>query len=245
MNRSLKICKYQLKSSVKSIMIFYAIFLGVLSLIAYLNKFLHTNTNCSVIEFSTIIFIFICALNSFKYEFYFSQGNNISRKSFLKGTVLYGISLSAILAFIDIIINRLFNLVVSCPMGYDSLYGNAVNLSSSNFFIPNNAINYLISTYLFNISSYIFWFMLAFFIGILMFRLNKSKKFLLLGILVAFIIYINVFSDILLSLMLFITNSFGLNTFNPYKDIISFNILSIIIILGQYLLIRKVEANKN
>lgn len=248
MDKSLKIFKYQLKESIKPIGIFYGIVILVMGLLVFISRYSHGEVSSSGIELSTAIFLFVCALNSFKPQFYFTQGNNISRKSFLKGTVLHGITVSAILPIIDIIINRLYNLVVPCPMNYDMIYGSAKNIESFDrmtSFIVNNNLETLLGTYLFTTAAYILMFMIGLFITILMFRLSKTGKFILSAAVAVLVLYSNLVSVIPDSFWRFVEGAFGWNTSNAYMGIMSLSILSIMAIAGQYLLIRKAEANKN
>ncbi|MEG0295634.1 MAG: hypothetical protein RR620_02875 [Clostridium sp.] len=247
MEKSLKVFKYQLKGSIKPTIIFYGIFISVIASLVISREYLGGEVTLSGIELSTAIFLLVCALNSFKTQFYFAQGNNISRKSFFKGTILYGVVVSAILPIIDIIINRVCNLAIPCPMNYDMMYGTVRNIQSLDEmvgFAVNNSVETLIGTYLFTVVAYIFIIMLGLFITMLMFRLNKTGKFILAGIVAVLFLYTNLVSLIPPSFWVFLSDAFGLSTGNVYMGIMSLSILSIVAIAGQYLLIRRAEANK-
>jgi len=248
MDKSLKVFKFQLKESIKPTIIFYGIFLFVMLTLVYLSENTNGSVSSSGIELSTAIFLFVCGLNSFKSQFYLAQGNNISRKSFLKGTVLYGFAFSGILPVVDIIINRGFNLVIPCPMNYDMMYGSIRTMSFTqgmSSFVVNNSIQTLMGTYMFTTAAYVFVFMLGLVMTMLMFKLNKIGKLIFWGSGAVLFIYTNLVSLIPNSFWVFVQNAFGWNTRNPYAGVLSLILLSFVLILGQYLLIRKAEADKN
>ncbi|AVQ39740.1 hypothetical protein C7M56_14030 [Clostridium botulinum] len=248
MNKSNKICSYQLETSIKSILVYYSILIGILLLVLIQKKFMYpySNIQSNGIEMATAIFIFIMALNSFKSSFYFSQGNNVSRNSFILGTIKSGVIISAALALIDIIINRIYNLFIICPTNFDMIYRNSsygVN-SSWQVILKHSVVNSL-ETYLWNLAVYIFLFMLGLLITIVYFRLNKLGQVVVSIIPVLLIVIVsNFYIYIPTEVWSFIGNAFGANTKNPYMAILTFIILSILEIAVQYLLIKKAVADK-
>ena len=123
MDKAKKVCKYQIETFIKPTIIYYLIFIAVIVVLSILARSSEGNFMSSGLELSTWIFIFVMALNSFKSPFYFSQANNVSRKSFYLGTLFYSVVVSLVIPVIDIIINRIYNLFVECPMNYDMIYG--------------------------------------------------------------------------------------------------------------------------
>lgn len=247
MEKSNKICKYQLKTSIKPILIYYSILIGFLLLIL-IEKFKSQNSNIqsSGIEMSTAIFIFIMALNSFKSSFYFSQGNNISRNSFIIGTIKAGIIMAAVLSLIDVIINRIYNIFIICPTNFDMIYTKAIyDIDSGWEPILTHSISNSFGTYIWTFAVYIFLFMLGLLITITYFRLNKLGQIVLSSFPVILIVVTSGFySYIPIEVWTFIENAFGINTKNPYIAILTFIILSILAITIQYLLIKKAVADK-
>lgn len=248
MNKSNKICSYQLETSIKSILVYYSILIGILLLVLIQKKFMYpySNIQSNGIEMATAIFIFIMALNSFKSSFYFSQGNNVSRNSFIFGTIKSGVIISAALALIDIIINRIYNLFIICPTNFDMIYRNSsYGVNSSWQVILNHSVVNSLETYLWNLAVYIFLFMLGLLITIVYFRLNKLGQVVVSIIPVLLIVIIsNFYIYIPTEVWDFIRNAFGANTKNPYMAILTFIILSILAITIQYLLIKKAVADK-
>ena len=116
MDKAKKVCKYQIETFIKPTIIYYLIFIAVIVVLSILARSSEGNFMSSGLELSTWIFIFVRALNSFKSPFYFSQANNVSRKSFYLGTLFYSVIVSLIIPVIDIIINRIYNLFVGCPI---------------------------------------------------------------------------------------------------------------------------------
>ena len=122
--RSYKLAKYNIKSSLKSIIIYYLIFIGVITSIDMLSKFSGGNVYSSGLEFSSIIFLFVIGLNSFKENFYFSQANNIPRVDYFKAAAIAILPIGLAMSILDVIINRVYNLFMVCPTMYDMAYNN-------------------------------------------------------------------------------------------------------------------------
>ncbi len=140
-------------------MIYYSILIGFLLLIL-IEKFTSRNSNVqsSGIEMSTAIFIFIMALNSFKSPFYFSQGNNISRNSFIIGTIKAGIIMAAALSLIDVIINRIYNIFIICPTNFDMIYTKAIYSIDTGWEpILTHSIFNSFGTYIWTFAVYVFY----------------------------------------------------------------------------------------
>ncbi|HCL4456632.1 TPA: hypothetical protein N2D04_000684 [Clostridium botulinum] len=249
MEKSNKICKYQLETSIKPILIYYSILIGVLLLVLIQKSFMYpySNIQSNGIEMSTAIFIFIMALNSFKSSFYFSQGNNISRNSFIIGTIKSGIIMAAVLSLIDVIINRMYNIFIICPTNFDMICRNlSYGVNNSWQVMLNHSIANSLETYLWNLAVYIFLFMLGLLTTIIYFRLNKLGQVVVSIIPVLLIVIVNNFySYIPTKAWDFIGNAFGANNKNPYIAILTFIILSILAIAVQYLLIKKAVTDKN
>ncbi|AVP63613.1 hypothetical protein AAGC94_02420 [Clostridium sporogenes] len=249
MKKSNKICKIQLKTSIKSIVTYYSILIGLL-ILTLIQKFMFPDYNTQVngIDSATVIFIFIVALNSFKSSFYFSQGNNISRKSFYWGNIKYGIIISAVLVFIDVIINRVYNIFMSCPTIFDMIYGQITYCVNASWKLTlDHSISNLLGTCVWTFALYVFVFMMGLLITMIYFRLNKLGQIIISCIPIILIIFVNNFPhDIYNKVCIFIENAFGISENpNPYITILTFSILSILVMGVQYLLIKKAVTDKN
>ena len=230
MNNSIKIAKYKLESSLKGIGIYYGIFSLVLILFVITSpKSIGTEYITSGLEFSTVIFIFIMTINDFKSTFYFSQGNNVSRKSYLKGVLLYIIAITSILPIIDISLNRIYNLFTKCPMLYDMLYG-LKNIAGKA--VIDNGVFALVSNYLFLLSLYIFVYLIGLLMSSISFKLKGNTKIFFSVLLIFFIILSG-------TMILYIHFE------NLYLALLTSLIIDIILICGEYLLLRKAEVGYN
>ena len=113
-NKSFKIAKMNINDMVKPIIIFYLIIIAVVTFTTIQN-ITNFNDNFHIVnsglELATVIFLFVCGLNSFKENFYFAQSNNISRKSFIIGVIESIFPIAVVMAVIDVMINRITSLV--------------------------------------------------------------------------------------------------------------------------------------
>ena len=103
----LKVAKMNFEGIKKSAIIYYFIFICVIIGLMVVSRGIIT---MSGIEVSTIIFLFVCGLNSFKSNFYFAKSNGISRKIFIEGLLISSIPIALVMSIIDIIINRISNI---------------------------------------------------------------------------------------------------------------------------------------
>ena len=137
--KSLKIAKMNIEGIVKASIIYYCIFVCVIiGLIAVSGG----RSSMSGVEFSTVIFIFVCGLNSFKSNFYFAKSNGISRKTFIKGLLISIIPIALFQEIFMLIIGMILGLTINgyiflaalflFPMsflfiGFGILFGTLVN----------------------------------------------------------------------------------------------------------------------
>lgn len=255
--KSYSIAKYNLWNSRRSIAIYYSIFIIVCIMIVLNGKL--GSGSASGIELSTAIFLFILGLNSFKENFYFSQCNNISRKTYYKGTILSIMPIAAIASLIDIIINRILNLVIKCPTNYEMIFTSLRDLNVTQtwtedgvvktgvkgieYWVQSNDLMTLVSTYLFQFSVYIIVIAVGLTIALIYYKCNKLMKTIVSIIPILFIIVINIVSSTFIGLFSeigeFIQTIFGWNTRNPYAAIATFIVIFTILVGCIYLLVKK------
>ena len=220
---ALKITKYHLNSFKHSTSIFYGIFITVNILIAYMANRTNGNVSSSGIEFATIIFIFVTGLNIFKESFYFMKGNNVSRKDYLIGTALSMIGFSAVLPIIDVILNRVYNIFVKCPMIYDMAFGNYNSLNSGSW-LQKSDLTTLLGSFLMQWGLCLGAISLGFLINLMYYRANKLLK-----------IVISISPAILMIIVKFVSDNFPklsieiLKFLNEISLIISKNVYSVFI----------------
>lgn len=241
------VAKYNLSTIKKSMIIFYTIFIIVMTVILFLSKkYPDDRGYTSGTEVSTFIFMFATGIAIFKESFYFSQSNNISRKTYFKGIILSIIPISAIASGIDIIINRIYNVVAISPTMYDMGFGNFRDVGIENInntWIQNNDISTLLNTFLFQFSMYIMIFTVGLTIALIYYKCNKIMKIIVSILPIIFIMLISslttIFPDSFNEIKLLIDNMLGVSTRNPYAPIATFIGIAIILSGAIYLLIKK------
>lgn len=240
-----KVAKYTISSIKKSIMIFYSIFISICTLLIIFSKINGATISFSGVELSSAIFIFIAGLNLFKENFYFAKSNNITRKDYFLGTISSMLPVAGVMAIIDIVINRIFNLFISCPTNYDMIF---MDYRFNNFienvrWIPQNDIKTLLNTFLFQLSVYLMLFVLGFVINMIYYKCNKIMKTVISIAPVMLIILSSIVSSnfpyVTGKINKFLSYIFGFYPKNPYAGITTFIILFIILAAIAYSLIRK------
>ncbi|NFR84935.1 hypothetical protein FDE80_17660, partial [Clostridium botulinum] len=140
-----------------------------------------------------------------------------------------------------------YNIFIICPTNFDMIYTKAIyGIDTGWEPILTHSISNSFGTYIWTFAVYVFLFMLGLLITIIYFRLNKLGQIVLSFFPVILIVVTSGFySYIPTGVWEFIENAFGINTKNPYIAILTFIILSILAIAGQYLLIKKAVTDKN
>ena len=239
------VAKYTVSSIKKSIMIFYSIFISICILLIILSKINGATITFSGIELSSAIFIFIAGLNLFKENFYFAKSNNITRKDYFLGTIASMLPVAGVMAIIDIVINRIFNLFISCPTNYDMIFtdfGN-VDFLINYSWVQNNDIKTLFNTFLFQTAIYLMLFALGFVINMVYYKCNKLMKTVVsitpVMLIILFSVLVSNFHNLSMKINKFLSYIFGVNPINPYASITTFIVLFITLVAIAYLLIRK------
>ena len=241
--KSLKIAKMNIEGIMKSAIIYYSIFVCVIiGLIAVSGG----RSSMSGVEFSTVIFIFVCGLNSFKSNFYFAKSNGISRKTFIKGLLISIIPIALVMSIIDIIINRINNIFIKNPTLYDMSYGNLlgdVGRIHEGVWIQSNSLATIFNTILFQFSLCLLAYVVGIVINMIYYRSNKYLKVLVSVIPVVFIIFNANFSTknpgLTMRINEFLDYIFGFNPSNVFACITTFLVLVVILSGVAFLLIRK------
>lgn len=239
---ALKVTKYNLNTFKNSAVIFYSIFIAISVFLIVLSIRSGGNVSSSGTEFSTIIYIFIFGLNIFKESFYFLKGSNVSRKDYLVGTALSMLIFSGVLALIDLIINRFYNIFVKSPMLYDMTFGN-FNSYYQNYWIQNNDIITLVGSFLLQWGLCLFAISLGFLINLMYYRANKLVKTLISispAILIILVNFLNSnFRSIIIKINNIISEIYLIQTKNIYSLFTSLLIIFLIGIGTSYLLVRR------
>lgn len=241
--KSLKIAKMNAEGIMKAAIIYYFIFICVIiGLIAVSDG----RSTLSGIEVSTVIFIFVCGLNSFKSNFYFAKSNGVSRKTFIKGLLISSVPIALVMSIIDIIINRINNIFIKNPTFYDMAYGNSVGYISKIYdgsWVQSNSPNTIFNTILFQFSLCLLAYVIGIVINMIYYRANKYVKVLVSAIPVALIILKGNLSmrnpSLTLRINEFTNYIFGFNPSNVFACITTFLVFTVVLSAIAFLLIRK------
>lgn len=246
---SFKLAKYNIKSSLKSIMIFYLIFITVITSVVIINK-TSGGIGSSGIEFSSVIFLFVIGLNSFKENFYFSQANNISRENYFKSMVITILPIALGMSIIDLVINRVYNVFVASPTIYDMAYGSSLySYINVETWTQSNIIQTLFGTVIFLFAFYIVAFAVGLLVTMIYFKCNKIMKILVIlsplffQAILGIVVYIS--PEFEGKSEIFIENILGINTRNSYAAALTFICLFLITMGFVYLLVRKAIVKRD
>lgn len=240
------IVKYNLNSLKNSIGIFYVIFIAVcVLLIAIADSSGSTVISSAGIEMSSAIFLFVVGLNSFKENLYFMKSNNVPRKDFLYGTAISMIPVVLFMSFIDIVINRIYNIFIKSPTNYEMIYTNLKNSNQWSVvtWVQSNSIETLVNTFIFQAAVYLAFFALGFLITIIYYKCNSYMKAVVSVAPVVLVMILNaiggVYPSFIRSIGKFMETIFGWNTKNSYMAVLTSIVLYIILIGLSRLLTRK------
>ena len=117
MKHTLTVMRYNLSDSLRPTAIFFSIYTAFVLLNALLSYLLpggHTVGS----DLAILIFLFVCGVVGFRYNFFFAMANNISRRDFFLGTALSGLLPSVGSAAVMIVINRLISFFYPMPTLY-------------------------------------------------------------------------------------------------------------------------------
>ena len=246
--KSLKIAKMNIEGIIKSAIIYYSIFVCVIIGLIVISS---EKSTTSGIEISTVIFLFVCGLNSFKSNFYFAKSNGISRKTFIKGLLISSVPIALIMSIIDITINRIINIFIKSPTLYDMSYGSLLgyvgNLYESSW-IKINTFSNLFNNILFQFSFCILAYVVGIVINMIYYRSNKYLKVLVSVTPVIFLIFnsnISMKNPVLaMRINNFLDYIFGFDPSNVFACITTFLVFTLFLSVIAFLLIRKAVINE-
>ena len=243
--KSLKVARMNIEGVMKSAIIYYGAFIFILMVLISLYIF-GGRVTMSGIEVSTVIFLFVCGLNSFKSNFYFAKSNGISRKTFIKGLLISSIPIALVMSIIDIIINRINNIFIKNPTLYDVSYGNLlgdVGRVYEGSWVQSNSLATIFNTILFQFSLCLLAYVVGIVINMIYYRSNKYVKVLVSVIPVAFIMFSGNFSirnsGLTIRVKEFFDYIFGFNPVNVFACVTTFLVFTVALWGIAFLLIRK------
>ncbi|MDP3387243.1 MAG: hypothetical protein Q8S24_08415 [Eubacteriales bacterium] len=246
-----KISKFVFVESLYSVRIYYAIFVAVLALLVFSSRSSGGNMSSSGLEFSTVIFLFVAGLNSFRSYFYFSQGVSVARKTFIKGLIVGILPMTMLMSVIDLVLNRIYNTFVPSPTMFDMLYTAFRDTGMRNWntleFIwkQSNEIPLLVNTIIWQFALYTFVCLVGLLITLIYYRSNKWMRVIVSISPVIFFMLMrslgNYLTDFSGSIATFMDNAFGYSRMNPYMGVLTFLATGAILTVFIYLLTRKAE----
>lgn len=236
------VAKMNTKGIFKAAIIYYAISLLILITLIILDNNTTNSGSVSGFELITVIFLFVCGLNSFKSNFYFTKSNNVSRKTFVKGILISTVPIALIMSVIDIIIYSISKIFIDNVTFYEATF-RRVYLLYADSSIKSNGFMDIINLLLFQFTLCIVAYILGFVINMIYYRSNKFMKVVVSVLPIAlFIAYANVMyhskkiSDITTTFFNFI---FGFNPANAYAPMITFLLIALVLGATSFLLIKK------
>ena len=201
------------------------------------------------LEFSSIIFLFVLGLNSFRENFYFTQANNISRADFFKAAPIAILSIALSMSVLDVIINRVYNLFVVSPTMYDMSYINFSGVTlNMEVWAQSNSIETIFGTSTFLFAFYIAAFGLGLLITLIYYNCNKTMTILVSLSPIAIIAIFEKFAiddpEFGQKVAIFIDTILGISTKNSYAAVITFISVFIISMFFVYLLVRRAVVKR-
>ncbi|MGI6113862.1 MAG: hypothetical protein ACOYEJ_07040 [Mahellales bacterium] len=236
MNNILKVIKYQLRDFRISLIVFYGIVLAIIVIggVSYSNLSNDTNVSVSFSGFgmAAVIFIFVAGLNCFRDSFKFIQANNVSRKSFFMGNGITIISVAALMAIVEAILDSTLKHFFPYQGLFQQLYKS----------------NSMVADFLWSFGLYAFAVSLGWFITMVYYRSSKLIK-TIVSLIPAFIIILLVVINNLTAgalgrgmvNLLAAALGFG-NDFNAYMAVLSFWAATAVLLGLSFLLIRRMPV---
>lgn len=253
--KTLKLANFHIRMMLPSAMIYYMIFITIITFLAASNSGSGQNFSSSGLELSTAIFLFVMGLNAFRENFNFSQANNLSRKTFWSGLLMSILPIAFLMSIIDLIINRIYNVFVPSPTNFDMIYGTYRDTGMFDWnamqyiWVQNNSYFTLISTVIWQFSVYVLFFILGVVITMIYFRSSNLLKIIVSLTPVALLVLLRNIIGLLPNTWIrglgyFIPTAFGWHSRNPYMAIFTLLLLSLFMTGCFYILLRRAEAKE-
>lgn len=164
--------RYQLRSYRNPILIFYGIILLVyvlLSTIVKVQIFIEDqDLTMNGLNIASVIFLFVCGLNSFKEDFNFFLQNGVSRRTQFTALCLIQPVVAVVMAAVDSFIARLIALFLPCESLFGMIYGGSLEAGFSGFLLQ--------TAWMFCL--YLFALVLGYLITVLYYRMGTTLKVL-------------------------------------------------------------------
>lgn len=191
MDKVLKVAKLNIKDTIKRIIMFYLIISVIIMFFANIGQYGDVMLPMTM-DILTFIFILTCMINTLKNKFNFAQSNNISRNTFIKGSIISIFPIAALMAVVDFAMNRTMNLFIKAPTLYDlwfTSFGDLTNLQERLKWIQDGSLNAIIGSIIFSFLLYSLASIIGLVIGTFYLRTNEKAQLIWAGISIGFWIY--------------------------------------------------------
>ena len=242
------VLKYNLNDFKKAVMKFYFIFFLIVLVMVPLSIITNNNetdmgiitVRMSGLELTSMIFLFVAGLNSFKADFLFYSANGISRKTQFYGFVASTIPVALIMSVIDTV----YGTIIGRFVDYNSVFSMAYGQYNA------NAIIMKLTTVVWSALLYLTVLMIGYFLTILYYRMPKGWK---IGVSIAvpmfFLNILPAIDEMLFSWRITNTMTKAFNTLmgnghNPYIAMFTFVVVASIFAILSYSLMRKAEVRE-
>lgn len=176
MDKSLRVAKFNIIDMRKRIIYFYLIISIVLMFFINIGQYGEILLPV-IMDVLTFIFLLSCASDTLKNKFKFAQANNISRSTFIKGTIISIFPISALMAVIDFAINRTMNLFIKAPTFYDlyfKTFEKFTDVEGRIIWMQDGGLNAIIGSVLFSFMIYSLASVIGLIIGVI--NLKTSER---------------------------------------------------------------------
>ncbi len=236
---------YNLYENKKSLTIFYGVIIGIYLMVMTTHLLFDADSSIGGMEMSSIIFLFIVGLNSFKSNFHFGLTNGVSRKTQFRSAAAAVVTVAVIMAVLDIVISSIAKIFIPSSTLYLTLYeARYSNLTQLSFM---NHVQIIVEQLLWSAALYSMAGMLGYCINLIYYRSSLIMKWIVsvIPFLLLFVVFPYVETITQGAVSRFIGNFFSITlgfagqTTNPLIAVMSFIIGYLIFGAISFLLIRR------
>lgn len=230
--KSFKLAQFECRSALMSMGVYYGIYIFVMIFLTVINRINGEKMSFTSLEISSCVFLLVSGIVTAKGTFKFTQANNLSRKTYFWGTVLTVPMIAGIMACVDAVLYRLFDLFLNSMSAFDMVYHGAVifDKTAAVTWHPINTLASISSAFFWQLTLYASVFMLGMLIGSVLYRSSRVIK-IVLAVLPALVLMFGLNVTPLLppafwnSVVDFLKAALGLNNGNSYMAALSFTVL--------------------
>ncbi len=246
--------RYQLADHKKSILVFYLVIFCIYALMGIsIAMILRGNGEAygsiTGLEISTMVFLFVTGLNTFKENFGMLTQNGISRRSLMVGRLFVMLTVCLFMTLLDRVwyfcgvwFHNIFGDIINTQLFMDMIYNRAKDVSRVWLHVESLAFNFAI---------YFAAMSVGYLITVVFYRLSKIWKTILgAGLPIFFLILLPIidmqFFQGLISnhVWNFCLKVFGVASGNPMYAVASFLVISAVTLTGAWLVMRRAPLHE-